>query len=64
MKDIIYSYGRSLLATTLTAIFAIGKLPFSFTQQDWINVANAVWISFIPVIIRVLNPKDTLGSGK
>ena len=62
MKDIFASYGRSLLATALTAVFAIGKLPFSFTQQDWLNVANAVWISFIPVVIRVLNPKDTLGT--
>lgn len=64
MKDILASYGRSLLATTLTAVFAIGKLPLSFTEQDWLNVANAVWISFIPVVIRVLNPKDTLGSSK
>lgn len=62
MKDILASYGRSLLATALTAVFAIGKLPFNFTAQDWTNVANAIWISFIPVIIRVLNPKDTLGT--
>ena len=64
MKQIIASYLRSLLATSLTAIFAIGKLPIFFTSDDWITVANAVWISFIPVLIRVLNPKDTLGSSE
>lgn len=61
MKDIALSYLRSLLATTLTAIFAIGKLPFSFDSSDWVIVANTVWISFVPVVIRLLNPNDTLG---
>lgn len=64
MNPILSSYLRSLLATTVTAIFAIGKLPFLFDSQDWLTVANAVWISFIPVIIRLLNPKDTLGSSE
>jgi hypothetical protein len=58
MNPILASYLRSLLATSLTAIFAVGKLPVLFTTQDWLIVANAVWISFIPVIIRALNPKD------
>ena len=58
MNPIIASYLRSLLATTITAVFAIGKLPLQFTSEDWLNVGNAVWISFIPVIIRALNPKD------
>jgi hypothetical protein len=62
MKDIALSYLRSLLATTLTAVFAIGKLPTSFDSGDWTIVANTVWISFVPVIIRLLNPKDTLGN--
>lgn len=52
------SYGRTLLATVLASIFAVGKLPFSFTSQDWIAVANAVWIAVIPVAIRFLNPND------
>jgi hypothetical protein len=58
MNPIVASYLRSLLATSITAVFAVGKLPFLFTQGDWLIVANAVWISFIPVIIRALNPKD------
>ena len=58
MNPILSSYLRSLLATSITAIFAVGKLPFLFTADDWLLVGNAVWISFIPVIIRALNPKD------
>jgi len=61
MNQILASYLRSLLATTITAIFAVGKLPLFFTSEDWLVVANTVWISFIPVLIRLLNPKDTLG---
>ena len=56
---ILASYGRSLLATALGAIFAIGKLPIEFTTADWYAVANAVWIAVIPVAIRWLNPNDT-----
>ena len=62
MNPILASYLRSLLATTLTAVFAVGKLPFLFETQDWLTVANAVWISAIPVLIRIINPKDTLGT--
>ena len=61
MNQILASYLRSLLATSLTAVFAIGKLPFLFTAEDWLTVANSVWISFIPVLIRLLNKNDTLG---
>jgi hypothetical protein len=58
-KAILASYARVLLATVLGAIFAIGKLPTEFTSADWQNVANVVWISVIPVVIRYLNPNDT-----
>jgi hypothetical protein len=64
MNPILASYLRSLLATTVTAVFAIGKLPFLFDSQDWLIVANTVWISAIPVLIRIINPKDTLGSSE
>ena len=59
MKNAIYSYLRALLATALTAIFAVGKLPLEFTAQDWYGVLNAVWIAVIPVAIRWLDPNDT-----
>lgn len=61
--SMLASYGRSLLATVLTAIFAVsqavGKLPFEFSAQDWYSIANAVWIAVIPVAIRFLNPSDS-----
>jgi hypothetical protein len=57
-KALLFSYARALLATVLTAIFAVGKLPFEFTAQDWYGIANAVWIAVIPVAIRYLNPND------
>jgi len=57
-KAIIASYARALLATCLTAVFAIGKLPLEFTTADWSTVVNAVWIAVIPVLIRALNPND------
>jgi hypothetical protein len=57
--SVLASYGRSFLATTLTAIFAIGKLPTEFTAADWGLVCNAIWIAVIPVIIRYLNPNDS-----
>ena len=64
MNPILASYLRSLLATTVTAVFAIGKLPFLFDSQDWLVVANTVWISAIPVLIRIISPKDTLGTSQ
>lgn len=58
-KAMLWSYGRALIATVLTAIFAVGKLPFEFTAQDWYGVANAVWIAVIPVAIRYFNKNDS-----
>ena len=61
-KALIASYGRTLLATIVTAIFAVsqtaGKLPFEFSAQDWYAIANAVWVAVIPVALRYLNPND------
>lgn len=58
-KAMLASYGRSLLATALTALLALGKSPIDFTVADWKTALNAVWIAFIPVLIRALNPNDT-----
>jgi hypothetical protein len=63
--EMLASYGRSLLATCLGAMLALGKLPYEFTVQDWTAVANAVWVACIPVLIRALNPNDhAFGFGK
>lgn len=57
-KAMLASYGRAFLATALTAVFAVGKLPTEFTQAEWLAVANAIWVAVIPVVIRYLNPND------
>lgn len=57
-KEMLISYARALLATTITAIFAVGKLPTDFTEAEWLAVANSVWIAVIPVVIRWLNSND------
>ena len=54
------SYARSFLAVAITAIVSLGKSPIDFSSSDWKHAANAVWIATIPVIIRAVNPKDTL----
>jgi len=59
MKLIVESYLRSLLATSLAAVFAVGKLPVQFDGSDWLAVANAIWVASIPTLIRLLNPNDT-----
>lgn len=59
MKLFFESYLRSLLATVLVAVFAVGKLPFAFDGADWLAVANAVWVAALPPLIRFLNPNDT-----
>jgi hypothetical protein len=56
----IASYARSFLAVAITAIVSIGKSPIDFSSHDWKHAANAIWIATIPVIIRAVNPKDTL----
>jgi hypothetical protein len=54
------SYARSFLAVAITAIVSLGKSPIDFSSSDWKHAANAVWIAAIPVIMRAVNPKDTL----
>lgn len=58
MNPVLKSYLRALLATALTAMLALGKTPLQFTPDDWMLVANTVWLSFIPVVIRALDPND------
>lgn len=54
------SYARSFLAVTITAIVSLGKSPIDFSTSDWKHAVNAIWIATIPVIIRAVNPKDSL----
>lgn len=59
MNPMLKSYIRALIATTLTAMLALHKNPVTFTGTDWLIVANTVWVSFIPVVIRAIDPNDT-----
>jgi hypothetical protein len=60
MKAALESYGRSLLGAVITAIAIVGngKSPVSFTVDQWLEVANAIWAATIPVAIRWFNKKD------
>jgi len=51
------TYFRALLVLVITLMATIGKSPWDFSA-DWKMVANGVWVSFLPVIMRALNPKD------
>lgn len=50
------TYGRALLACLIAEISIMG-VPA--TNADVVKLANAVWVSFVPVIIRALNPNDS-----
>ena len=54
------SYARSFLAVAVTSFVSIGKSPIDFTSSDWKHAANGLWIALLPVIIRAVNPKDSL----
>ena len=51
------SYGRVVLATSLTAIMAMGHLPE--VGSDWATIGKAALVALLPVIARALNPGDT-----
>lgn len=59
-KAALESYGRHLLGAIVTAIAIVGngKSPVSFTIDQWLEVANAIWAATIPVGLRWLNKKD------
>lgn len=52
------TYFRALLVLIITLMATVGKSPWDFSADDWKMVANGVWASFLPVIMRALNPKD------
>jgi hypothetical protein len=50
------TYGRALLACLITQITVSG-IPV--TNADVLRLGHAVWVAFVPVIIRALNPNDS-----
>lgn len=59
-KKIFEVWGKYLVYSFVTAIGVIGKSPIDFTGRDWKQCLNAVWIALLPVIVKWVNPKDTL----
>jgi hypothetical protein len=57
---IFETWGKYLVYSAMMAIGIIGKSPLDFTNQDWKQCINAIWISLVPVIIKWANPKDEM----
>ena len=62
-KAVIESYLRNLLGQVVGAIMIVMQTsgiasPVDFGTSEWLLVANALWASLIPVILRWVNKKD------
>jgi hypothetical protein len=58
-KKVAADYGRTLLASLITAFLLLGKPLFDLTGSDWKAVASAAVASWLPVVLVALNPHDT-----
>ena len=62
-KAVIESYLRNLLGQVVGAIMIVMQTsgvstPTNFGAGEWLLVANALWASLIPVILRWVNKAD------
>lgn len=62
-KAALESYLRNLLGQLIGAIVIVGQTsgivsPVEFTLAEWLLVANALWASAIPTLLRWINSKD------
>jgi hypothetical protein len=62
-KAMLDSYLRNLAGQVIGAIMIVSQTsgiatPLDFTGAEWLLVANAIWASLIPTVIRYLNTKD------
>ena len=62
-KAAIDSYVRNLFGQVVAAIVIVTQTsgivsPVEFTSAEWLLVANALWASLIPVILRWANKQD------
>lgn len=62
-KALIDSYLRNLFGQVVGAILIVSQAsgitnPAEFTNNEWLLVANALWASLIPVILRWVNKND------
>ena len=52
------TYLRGLLLLLITLMASVGKTPLDFNAADWHLILNGLWASGVPVLIRLLNPRD------
>ena len=62
-KLAIESYLRNLAGQVIGAIMIVTQTsgiasPVDFSTSEWLLVANALWASLIPTLLRWLNKKD------
>lgn len=62
-KAAIESYVRNLFGQVVGAVMIVMQTsgvasPIDFGTSEWLLVANALWASLIPVILRWVNKKD------
>ena len=62
-KAVIESYLRNLFGQVVGAVMIVMQTsgiasPIDFGTSEWLLVANALWASLIPVILRWVNAKD------
>ena len=61
-QAMIESYARNLLGQVVAAAVIVSNTAnlsiFDFGGDQWKLVANALWASFVPVLIRYANKKD------
>ena len=58
IKAALATYARAFLTAIITGMVALNISPLTMTHSDVVKLANAIWVSFLPVILRALNPKD------
>jgi len=59
LRSALATYARAFIASVITGMIALNISPLTMTRQDLLALSNAVWVSFLPVLMRALNAKDT-----
>jgi hypothetical protein len=59
LQAVLATYAQSLLACIATAMMSLGVTPFTMTHSDLVKIGNAIWASFLPVIVKAINPNDS-----
>jgi len=61
-QALIESYARNLLGQVIAAATIVSSTShisiISFGGKQWALVANSLWASLVPVILRFVNKKD------